>query len=113
MTYRTITIDGGKKRAAQEAFGTVIHEMTHRAEDLGRFDSQKVFKAALKKLDVRSNSKDLSRYDRGVVGTFKDKDVGDPHEIIAFGIEKLCSGSQNKLANAIYEVLKEIGVIKQ
>lgn len=113
LTYGTITFDPSQKNAALIAFRTAIHEMTHFAEDKGLFNSQKIYKAALKRLGLRTNSRKARNLVQSVIGINNSRDVDDTHEIIAYGVEKCCAGSKNELAIAIYEMLCEEGVIQQ
>lgn len=112
LTFKTITINHHKKNALNEARGTIVHEMTHHAENLKLFNSEDVLKAAFKKLGYKSNSKSAKAMKQLVVGVYNKKDADDPHEIVAFAVEKNTFGSNNPLVEAICSVLKEKGVIK-
>ena len=110
--YKTITFNPYTKDALKEAYGTIIHEMTHHAETIGLFDSTEVLNAALKQIGIRSNSKEAANLRQRTVGVFNTKDRDNPKEIIAYAIERHTRGSGNALTEAIYNVLKGKGVIK-
>lgn len=110
--YKTITINPYSSNAQREAYGTVIHEMTHHAQNMKLFDSEKVLKAAYKQIGLRSNMKKASDLRQRTVGLYNTKDKDNAEEVIAFAIERQAAGRGNELTAAIYNVLKETGVIK-
>lgn len=110
--YKTITFNPYTKDALKEAYGTMIHEMTHHAETLKLFDSAEILKTALKQIGLRSNSKEAMNLRQRTVGVFNTKDRDNPQEVIAYAIERHTRGSGNALTEAIYNALKDKGVIK-
>jgi len=47
-----------------------------------------------------------------IVGVHNEEDAKDPHEVVAFAIEKHAFGYTNPLAESIFSVLKDKGVIE-
>ena len=112
LTWRTITLDGTKRIAASEAYGTVIHEMTHHASNLKLFDSGDVYKKALKALGLRSNSRDAGNLALRTVGVRNTKDMSNPEEIVAYAVERHMVNKKNPLVDSIITVLQQGGIIK-
>ena len=112
LSYNTITLNSAIPDAAKGAYATVIHEMTHHAENIGLFESDEILQAAFKRLALRSNSNQAANLKIRTVGSTDKKDYGNVQEIIAHAMDKQMTGKGNQLTDAIYEVLKEKGVIK-
>ena len=107
--FRVITINHSRKNAVSEACGTMIHEMTHHAENMKVFNSDEVLRDAFKQLGIRSNSKEATLMKARIVGLYNKKEANNAHEIVAYAVEKHLAGSANPLASAIYNVLNENG----
>ena len=96
--------------AREEAYASVIHEMTHHAEYSELFDSKKVLNRAFKKLGINGTSKKadtMRMMTTGVKGPWKES-----KEVVAHAIERQVTGRKNPLTEAIYSVMKEEGIIK-
>lgn len=108
--YKTITLNSSIPDALEEAYATVIHEMTHHAEYSGLFDSKKVLNRAFKKLGINGTSKKadtMRMMTTGIKGPWKES-----KEVVAHAIERQVTGRGNPLTEAIYSVMKEEGIIK-
>ena len=110
--FKTITLNTAMSYATGEAYATLIHEMTHHAETSMLFNGNAILKEALKKLGLRSNSKQADVLKMRTVGSLKKDEWNDPSEIVAYAIERQLTGRTNDLTEAIYTILKEKGVIK-
>lgn len=110
--YKTITLNSSIPDALEEAYATVIHEMTHHAENIGLFKSDEILQAAFKRLALRGSSKQAANLKIRTIGSTDRREWENAHEIIAHAVDKHMTGKGNQLTEAIYEVLKEKGVIK-
>jgi len=111
-TFKTITFNPVKNAVRGEAYATAIHEMTHHAEAVQLFNSNDVVKGALKKLEVRSNSRQADTLKMKTVGSLNENDWKDPSEVVAYAIERQLTGRSNAFTDAIFAIMKEKGVIK-
>jgi hypothetical protein len=112
LDFKTITFNEKAISDQGQAYATVIHEMTHHAENIKLFKADAVLKDALKKLGLRSNSKQAEILRRKTVGIANLSDFDNPDEVVAYAVERQMTGRTNPLTDAIYTVLKEKGVIK-
>lgn len=110
--YKTITLNPSIQDAREEAYATVIHEMTHHAENIGLFKSEDVLKSALKRLGLRANSRQAKTLQIRTVGSIVESQWSKVHEVVAHAVEKQVKGNGNELTQAIYDTLKEMRVIK-
>ena len=110
--YKTITLNPSIPDAREEAYATIIHEMTHHAENIGLFKSEDVLKSALKRLGLRANSRQAKTLQIRTVGSIVESQWSKVHEVVAHAVEKQVKGNGNELTQAIYDTLKEMRVIK-
>ena len=110
-TYQTITLNPVANAVPGEAYASIIHEMTHHAENI-LFRSDDVLKAALKKLGLRSNSKRAEALQMITVSSVKEKDWKNADEIVAYAVERQMTGRKNELTEALFTVMMEKGIIK-
>lgn len=106
-TSRTLTLSSTRCKDPDEAYSTMVHELTHYYDHASGHVAEKVYKQALKELGLRANSKEAKDLSQRIVGLTNKKDVKDPAEILAFGVEKAISGSENALAKKIFEIVKK------
>lgn len=106
-TTRTLTLSRTRCKDPEEAFSAMIHELTHYYDHVSGHVAESVYKQALKELGLRANSKQAYTLMRGTIGMFNDTDIGDAHEILAFGVEKAVSGKGNALAKKILEIVQK------
>ena len=104
-TYRELRLSSVDCKDPEKAFRTAVHELTHYYDHVSGHIAEKVYKQALKELGLRENGKEADTLMRETIGYFNKKDVGDPHEIIAFGIEKAVCGKGNILARKLLEIV--------
>ena len=104
-TTRTLTLSRTRCKDPEEAFSTMIHELTHYYDHKSGHIAESVYKQALKEMGLRANSKQTYSLMRETIGLFNDTDIGDAHEIFAFGIEKAVSGRGNALAKKMLEIV--------
>ena len=104
-TTRTLTLSRTRCKAPEEAFSAMIHELTHYYDHVSGHVAGTVYKQVLKEMGLRASGKETDRLIHEVIGLYNSKDVGDPHEILAFGIEKAVSGGRNKLAKKMLEIV--------
>ena len=97
-TTRTLTLSRTRCKDPEEAFSTMIHELTHYYDHVSGHVAGTVYKQALKELGLRANSRQAGNLAQLVVGATNRKDVNDPAEIMAFSIERAVSGNGNELA---------------
>lgn len=102
---RTLTLSSARCKAPAEAYSTMVHELTHYYDQKSGHIAESVYKQALKELGLRANSKQSYTLMRETIGLFNDTDIGDAHEIFAFGIEKAVSGRGNALAKKMLEIV--------
>lgn len=110
LDFKTITLNPKLVVEKGEAYATIIHEMTHHAENVKQFASKSVVNAAFKKLGLSSTSKKADTLRMKTVGL--DADWEDPREVVACAVEREMVGKRNPLTEAIYSILREKGVIK-
>lgn len=111
-TTRVLTLSRSRCKDPAEAYSTMLHELAHYYDHVSGHISGGVYKQALKELGLRANSKKADTLMRATIGMFNDKDVGDTHEIFAFGIEKAASDKGNTLAKKILEIVLRGGKAK-
>ena len=104
-TTRTLTLSKSKCKNPEEAYSTMVHELTHYYDHVSGHIAESVYKQALKEMGLRANSKQAYTLMRETIGLFNDTDIGDAHEIFAFGIEKVASGRGNALAKKMLEIV--------
>ena len=102
---RTLTLSRARCKDPAEAYSTMVHELTHYYDQKSGHIAESVYKQALKELGLRANSKQSYTLMRETIGLFNDTDIGDAHEIFAFGIEKAVSGRGNALAKKMLEIV--------
>lgn len=112
LDFKTITFNEASISDQGQAYATAIHEMTHHAENIKLFKADAVLKDALKKLGLRSNSKQAETLKMKTIGSASISDTSNPDEVVAYAVERQMTGRKNPLTEAIYSVLKEKGVIK-
>lgn len=105
-TTRTLTLSRTRCKDPEEAFSTMIHELTHYYDHVSGHVAESVYKQALKELGLRANSRQAGNLAQLVVGATNRKDVNDPAEIMAFSIERAVSGNGNELAKKILEIIR-------
>ena len=84
----------------------MVHELTHYYDHVSGHIAERVYKQALKEMGLRANSKEAKDLAQRIVGLTNTKDVKDPAEIFAFGMEKAVTGSTNALAKKILEIVR-------
>ncbi|MDY3279629.1 MAG: phage minor head protein [Eubacteriales bacterium] len=104
-TRRALYLSSIECQDPEKAFGTMVHELTHYYDQVSGHIAEKVYKQALKELGLRAKGKETDTLMRETLGYFNKKDVGDPHEILAFGIEKAVCGKGNILARKLLEIV--------
>ena len=104
-TTRTLTLSRTRCKDPEEAYSTMVHELTHYYDHVSGHIAESVYKQALKEMRLRANSKQAYTLMRETIGLFNDTDIGDAHEIFAFGIEKAVSGRGNALAKKMLEIV--------
>lgn len=104
-TTRTLTLSRTRCKDPEEAFSTMIHELTHYYDHMSGHVAGTVYKQALKELGLRANSRAAKEYVfRLIRDNYSEKEK--PGEILAFSIEKAVLGSENALANKILEIIE-------
>lgn len=112
LDFKTITFNEEAISEQGQAYATVLHEMTHHAENIELFKADEVLKNALKNLGLRSNSKQAVTLKMKTIGSASLDDSNNPDEVVAYAIERQMTGRKNPLTEEIYAILKEKGVIK-
>ena len=112
LDYKVITINSNDVIEQGEAYVTMIHEMTHHAENLKLFNSKSIVRSAFKSLGLRSNSNQAKSLQIKTVGLLNREQWENTMEVVAYAIERQLTGRANPLTEAIYSVMKEKGVIK-
>ncbi|MBR4234995.1 MAG: hypothetical protein IKR85_02905 [Clostridia bacterium] len=79
------------------AFSTGVHEITHHADNVMGFPAENIVKTACKRL---RNEYSGVRINRLKAETAAEK-WEDPHELLAYSMEKYCVGKGNVLAQEI------------
>ena len=105
-TTRTLTLSKSKCKDPEEAYSTMVHELTHYYDHVSGHIAESVYKQALKEMGLRANSREAKDFAQRIVGLTNMKDVKDPAEIFAFGMEKAVTGSENTLAKKILEIVR-------
>lgn len=105
-TTRTLTLSKSKCKDPEEAYSTMVHELTHYYDHVSGHIAESVYKQALKEMGLRANSREAKDFAQRIVGLTNMKDVKDPAEIFAFGMEKAVTGSENALAKKILEIVR-------
>lgn len=106
-TNRTLTLSSARCKDPDEAYSTMVHELTHYYDHASGHVAEKVYKQALKELGLRANSKEAKNLSISIVGAMNKKDHGNVAEIFGYGIEKAVCGSNNKLAQKMLEIVRK------
>ena len=105
-TRRALYLSSIECQDPEEAYSTMVHELTHYYDHVSGHIAESVYKQALKEMGLRANSKEAKDLAQRIVGLTNTKDVKDPAEIFAFGMEKAVTGSTNALAKKILEIVR-------
>ena len=104
-TTRTLTLSRTRCKDPEEAFSTMIHELTHYYDHKRGHIAESVYKQALKEMGLRANSREAKNYVFQLIhDSYSEKEK--PGEILAFSIEKAVLGSKNALAKKILEIIE-------
>lgn len=107
---RILTVRTGLK--AEEAFATTVHEMTHYADQAYGHIAPGIVAEARKNLKFTERSPEYKYQKREIVGMFNVKDADDPHELVAYSLERYATNKGNDLAREISRIwLERIGAI--
>lgn len=104
-TNRTLTLSSTRCKDPDEAYSTMVHELTHYYDHASGHVAEKVYKQALKELGLRANSRAAVNETILAVGGRNHKEAKDVHEVLAYSVENAVKGSQSKLANKILEIV--------
>lgn len=104
---RSRTLSFRKSLKTEEAFSTAVHEMTHFAEQISGLQAQEIVDQARKNLGLSVRSRDYSNQKQFIVGLDNDRDKNDPHELLAYTLERYATNRANDLANEISNVWLE------
>lgn len=107
-THRVLHLSSIECQDPAEAFSSMVHELTHYYDHTKGHIAEKVYKQALKELGLRANGREAKTLAQWVVGLSNTKDVNDPAEIVAFGVEKAVAGNGNELAKKIFEIIRSL-----
>lgn len=105
-TRRALYLSSIECQDPEEAYSTMVHELTHYYDHVSGHIAESVYKQALKEMGLRANSREAKDLAQRIVGLTNTKDVKDPAEIFAFGMEKAVTGSTNALAKKILEIVR-------
>lgn len=105
-TTRTLTLSSKYCQTPDEAYSTMVHELTHYYDQISGHIAEKVYKQALKELGLRANSGIASDETIKAVGIRNRNQATDVHEVLAYSIENAVKGSQSKLAQKILEIVR-------
>ncbi len=104
-TTRTLTLSKSKCKDPEEAYSTMVHEMTHYYDHVSGHIAESVYKQALKEMGLRANSREAKNYVFQLIrDSYSEKEK--PGEILAFSIEKAVLGSKNALAKKVLEIIE-------
>ena len=104
-TTRTLTLSKSKCKDPEEAYSTMVHELTHYYDHVSGHIAESVYKQALKEIGLRANSREAKKYVFQLIrDSYSEKEK--PGEILAFSIEKAVLGSKNALAKKILEIIE-------
>lgn len=104
-TTRTLTLSRTRCKDPEEAFSTMIHELTHYYDHKSGHIAESVYKQALKELGLRTNSR--AAFDETVkaIGYKNMTEAKDLHEVLAYSVENAVKGTSSILANKILEII--------
>ena len=102
---RTLSFRKGLK--TEEAFSTAVHEMTHYADQISGLKAQEIVDQARKNLGMSVRSKSYSSQRQFIVGIGNDCDKDDPHELLAYALERYATNRANPLADEISKIWLE------
>ena len=103
-TTRTLTLSRTRCKDPEEAFSTMIHELTHYYDHVSGHVAGTVYKQALKELGLRANSREASNLLILLIGDGYRKEE-QAHEALAYAVEKSLKGTSNRLAAKIFEII--------
>ena len=103
-TTRTLTLSKSKCMDPEEAYSTMVHELTHYYDHVSGHIAESVYKQALKEMGLRANSREASNLLRLLIGDGYTKE-DQKHEALAYAVEKTLKGKSNKLAAKIFEII--------
>lgn len=104
-TTRTLTLSRTRCKDPEEAFSTMIHELTHYYDHKSGHVAGTVYKQALKELGLRANSRAAENETIKAVGFKHRIEAKDIHEVLAYSIENAVKGTSSSLANKIFEII--------
>ena len=104
-TTRTLTLSRTRCKDPEEAFSTMIHELTHYYDHVSGHVAGTVYKQALKELGLRANSRAAENETIKAVGFKHRIEAKDIHEVLAYSIENAVKGTSSSLANKIFEII--------
>ena len=84
-----------------DAFSTAVHEMTHYTDQIHGHISKDVVEQARKNLGYKARSKIFTAQKERIVGYGNIKDINDPHELVAYSLERYATNRANELATEI------------
>lgn len=103
---RTLSFRKGLK--TEEAFSTAVHEMTHYADQIGGLKAQEIVDQARKNLGLRANSRGYFNQCLAIVGGMNASgNVDNPHELLAYSLERYATNRTNPLADEISKIWLE------
>lgn len=92
----------------EDSFATAVHEMTHYADDILGSPAKEIVEQARKNLKLAANSRAYYNQRCMVTGSIDNpKDINDPHELLAYSLERYATGRTNKLAAEISRIWLE------
>lgn len=105
-TTRTLTLSSTHCKTPEEAYSTMVHELTHYYDQISGHTAEKVYRQALKELGLRANSKAAVKETISAIGIKNSKEATDVHEVLAYSVENAVKGTQSALANKILEIVR-------
>lgn len=105
-TYRTLTLSSKQCKDPDDAYSTMVHEMTHYYDHVSGYVAEKVYKQALKELGIGANSAVAKEETIWAIGIDNRKYANDLHEVLAYSVENATIGTQSALANKILEIVR-------
>lgn len=104
-TTRTLTLSKSKCKGPEEAYSTMVHEMTHYYDHVSGHIAESVYKQALKEMGLRANSKDAANETLRAIGIGNRKEAKDLHEVLAYSVENAVKGTSSMLAKKILDII--------
>ena len=104
-TTRTLTLSKIKCKDPEEAYSTMVHELTHYYDHVSGHIAESVYKQALKEMGLRANSRVAFDEVVKAVGYKNMAEAKDVHEVLAYSIEYAVKGTSSRLANKILEII--------